>query len=112
MNTIKEEEFDYQAYTRDNSPELSKIQRGTETRKQRFETAKLKSIIRIDEDILEQFRQMTPQHENYEKFINQALREWLSAETMKELVREELHQMVQTVLSSSQPDAQVSQSTK
>jgi hypothetical protein len=51
MNTIKEEEFNYQAYTRDNPPESSEICRGTEARKQRFEVAKMRSTIRIDEDI-------------------------------------------------------------
>ena len=110
MNTIKEEGFDYQVYTRDNPPESSKIRRGTKARRQRFEAAQLMSAIRIDEDILEQFRQLTPQGQNYEKLINQALRERLSARTVKELVREELHQVVQTVLSSIQPATQMSQS--
>ena len=34
-----------------------------------------RSAIRIDEDILEQFRQLAPEESDEEKFINQALRE-------------------------------------
>lgn len=78
MNTIKAEEFDYQAYTRDNPPDKTKIRRGTDARKQRFEAAKTRTTVRIDEDVLDQFRQLTPQDQDYERFINQALREWLS----------------------------------
>jgi uncharacterized protein (DUF4415 family) len=107
MNTIKEGEFDYQTYTREHSPDVSRIQRGTETRKQRFEIAKKKSKVRIDGDILEQFRQLDPHEPDCEKLINQALREWLAAEDMKELVREELQQMVRIAFSSVQDAKQV-----
>lgn len=101
MSIIKEEEFDYQAYTRDNPPDLSKIRRGTEYRRQRFEAARMKRTIRIDEDILEEFRQLTPQGQQYEQIINQALREWLTVKSMKEIVREELRQVIQKTLSSA-----------
>ncbi|NUO80044.1 hypothetical protein HUU05_08205 [candidate division KSB1 bacterium] len=100
MNTIRDEDFDYQAYTRDNPPDPEKIHRGYEARKQRLEAARLKSAIQIDKDILERFRQMIPEGQSYERAINQALREWLSAKDMKELIRGELRQMVQQTLST------------
>lgn len=103
MNTSNEEEFDYQAYAKTHPPDVTQIQRGTAARQQRFEAAQRRSAIRIDEDVLEQFRQLTPPDQDDEKLINQALREWLSAQNVKELVREELHQMLQTALTSMQP---------
>ena len=103
MNTIKKEGFDYQAYARAHPPDVTKIQRGTAARQERFEAAKKRSAIRIDEDILEQFRQLASEESDEEKFINQALREWLAAQNVKELVREELPQMLQTALTSIQP---------
>ncbi len=102
MNTIDKKEFDYHAYMKENPPAIKKIHRGAEARKQRFEEAAITGRVRIDEDILEQFRQLTPQGQRYEKFINQALREWLSAKTVKELLREELTQMVQQAFASVQ----------
>jgi uncharacterized protein (DUF4415 family) len=102
MNTIKDDNFDYQAYMRANPPDPTKIQRGTEARRQRFEAAIMKFAVRIDEDILEQFRQLVPPGQGYERVINQALREWLSAKGVKELVRAELQQAVQRAISTIQ----------
>ena len=99
---VWDEDFDYQAYTQDNPPDPEKIQRGYEARKQRLEAARSRSAIQIDEDILERFRQMTPESQSYERVINQALRDWLSAKDMKDLIRGELRQMVQQTLSSIQ----------
>ena len=92
---IKEEEFDYQTYTRTHPPDASKIQRGADARRQSFEAAQRRQVIRIDEDVLDEFRQLTPDAQDYERLINQALREWLSAQNVKELVREELHEIIQ-----------------
>ena len=103
MSMSSKEEFDYQAYTRTHPPDVSKIQRGADARRQRFEAAQKRQTIRIDEDVLDEFRQLTPPDQDDEKLINQALREWLSAQNVKELVREELHQMLQTALTSMQP---------
>jgi uncharacterized protein (DUF4415 family) len=102
MNTIKEQEFDYQAYIKQYPPDSTKIQRGNEARRRRFEAAAIKRAVRIDEDILEQFRQLTPEGQECERFINQALREWLSATSVKELVREELHYLLAQALASVQ----------
>jgi uncharacterized protein (DUF4415 family) len=107
MSTTDKKEFDYQAYMKGNSPDRSKVHRGTDARKRRFEKTIMKDNVRIAEDILEEFRQFTPQGEEYEKLINQALREWLSAKNMKELIRSELQQMVQQAFASAQAARQV-----
>ena len=103
MSTTDKKEFDYQAYMKEHPPNLKNIRRGTDARKQRFEEAAMTDRVRIDEDILDQFQQLTPPGQGYEKFINQALREWLSAKNVKELLREELTQMVQQAFASVQP---------
>ncbi len=107
MNTMDKKEFDYHAYMKEHPPDMKNIHRGAEARKRRFEEAAMTDRVRIDEDILEQFRQLTPQGQRYEKFINQALREWLSAKTVKELLRQELTQMVQQAFASVQSVKQV-----
>jgi uncharacterized protein (DUF4415 family) len=94
MSTIKDDNFDYQNYVKKNSPVTTEVKRGTNARRQRLETAIKRFTIRIDEDILEQFQQLVPQGQGYERLINQALREWLSARGIKELVREELQDIV------------------
>jgi len=97
MNTT--EDFDYQSYMKENSPDLATIQRGTGDRESR-RLERIKRTIHIDEDILEQFQQLAPQQ--HEKLINQALREWLFAKDMKELVRDEFQNMLQQALFSIQ----------
>jgi uncharacterized protein (DUF4415 family) len=112
MNMIKEQEFDYYTYTQENPPDPQKIRRGLEARRHRFEAATHKTLIRIDGDILEQFHQLLPDKQDYEHVINQALREWLSAQNIKELVRDELHQMVQTILTSMPTTMPISKKRK
>ncbi len=99
MSTIKDDNFDYQAYVKQNAPDATGIQRGTAGRKRRLEDAILQSTIRIDDDILEQFQQLVSQNHDYERLINQALREWLSAKGVKEFLREELQNIVHQTLS-------------
>ena len=93
MSTTKDKEFDYQTYTRQNPPDAEKIQWGPEARRQRREMAKSKITIRIDPDILEQFKQMVPEGQGYQRLINQALREWLMTRDMRDVVRQELKTM-------------------
>lgn len=94
MNTIKDHDFDYQVYMRKTPPDPAKIHRGTEARQQRFDATVARRAIRIDEDVLVQFQQLAPQAQGCEKLVNQALREWLSAQGVKELVREGLQQIL------------------
>lgn len=100
MSTIKEEDFDYQTYTREHPPDPSKIHRGTRDRRQRFER-KMKSMVHIDADILEQFEALSSEEHQCEELINRALHDWLYAKTMKELVRDELREVIQQVILSS-----------
>jgi len=98
MSTIKNRDFNYEVFVQENSPTTSRIQRGTEARKQRFEAVVLKYAIRIDEDILAQFQKLKSEGQGTEKLINHALREWLSAKDFKETTRAELQQLVQKAL--------------
>jgi len=93
MSTTKDKEFDYQTYTRQNPPDAEQVQRGLEARQKRREMAKSKITIRIDPDILEQFKQMVPEGQGYQRLINQALREWLMTRDMRDVVRQELRTM-------------------
>lgn len=112
MSTIKNNVFNYEAYVNENSPSSAKIRRGTDARKQRFEAAILKQAIRIDEDILAQFQQLTPEGQGYEKLINQALREWLSAKDFKEMARKELQQLVEKALSTITSSIEISKAKR
>lgn len=93
MSTTKDKEFDYQTYMRQNPPDAEQIQRGPEARQKRREMAKSKITIRIDPDILEQFKQMVPEGQGYQRLINQALREWLVTSDIRDVVRQELRTM-------------------
>ena len=108
MSTIKDKNFDYQNYVKKNSPVTTGVKRGTNARKQRLESAIMRHAIPIDEDIIEQFQRLVPNGQRYEKLINQALREWLSARDVKELVREELQHLVHQALSSIEARAELS----
>ncbi len=102
MSTMEDDNFDYPAYTRETPPDPAKILRGTAERRQRFDEAMMRLAIRIDEDVLQQFHQLAAERQSVERLINQALREWLSAQGMKELVRAEIQRAVQQSLSSAQ----------
>jgi hypothetical protein len=78
--------------------------RGTAERQRRFDAAMSRLSVRVDEDVFEQFRQLTTEGQNVERLINQALREWLSAQGMKELVRMEIQRALQQSLSTALTD--------
>ncbi len=106
MSTTEDDNFDYQAYTRETPPDPAKILRGTADRQRRFDAAMTRLAVRIDEDLLQEFRQLATEDQSHEQLINQALREWLSAQGVKELVRAEIQQAIQQSLSSAQPQAE------
>ncbi|MEW6212211.1 MAG: hypothetical protein AB1631_28035 [Acidobacteriota bacterium] len=101
MSTMEDDAFDYQAYTRETPPDRSKIRRGRADRQRRFDEAMMRLAVRIDEDTLEQFHRLASDEHGCEQLINQALREWLAAKSMKELVREEIQSAVRQSLSSA-----------
>ena len=100
MPTINTSEFDYQTYMKDHPPDPSKLQRGASARHRRRETAKRRITIWIDHEVLEQFKQLVPDGQGYQRLINHALREWLAARGVKELVREALQEMTTQVVSA------------
>ncbi len=55
MSTTKEKEFDYQEYMRESEPNQT-LQKSLEDRKDRRETAKTRITIRIDEEVLDEFK--------------------------------------------------------
>ena len=86
MSTTKKkaEEFDYQAHFKAHPPETSRMTVGPQTRLAR-RTAKQRITLRVDEDILEKFKELSAGH-GYQSLINQALREWLTANDAKTLI--------------------------
>lgn len=107
MSTIKDEDFDYQTYMRENPPDLAKIQRGPEARRQRFKAAKKKVSVRIVRDIFNQFQNLSSLGQDCGKLINQALREWLIARDIKKLIQTELRQVIRYELASFQANSGV-----
>ena len=102
MSTMENDTFDYQAYTRETPPDPAKIRRGTADRRQRFDAAMTRLTVRINDDVLQQFHQLAAEGQSSEQLINQALREWLAARDMKELVRAEIQRAIQQSLASAQ----------
>jgi uncharacterized protein (DUF4415 family) len=102
MNTTRNKEFDYQAYLRENSLDATQIQRGPDARQKRREVAKTRITIRIDAELIEQFKEMAPEGRGYQSLINQALREWLTAQGVKALLQEELPGILSQAVSSIQ----------
>lgn len=102
MSTMEDDTFDYQAWMRETPPDPAKIHRGTEARQHRFAAAMLRRAVRIDEDMLNQFQQLAAEGQSTEQVINQALREWLAAKGMREMVRAEIQLAVQQSLSVAQ----------
>ncbi len=99
MNTMKDNDVDYPAFFRENPPDPAKIQRGLEAREQRRKAATPKTVVGIEDDIIAEFKQLVPQEQEYRQLINQALREWLIAKDVKDLVRAELQRVVRQALS-------------
>jgi uncharacterized protein (DUF4415 family) len=93
------DDFDYQAYTRETPPDPAKINRGPAARELRRAAAVLRQAVRIDKETLEQFRQLAANGQSCEQLINQALREWLSAQGIREILRAEIHLAVRQSLS-------------
>ncbi len=94
MSIINDDNFDYPAYTRNNPPDPTKIRRGIDARQQRVETVMKRPAVRVETDILAQFQEIAPLGQSAEQVINQALREWLAAKDLKEMIRAELQDAV------------------
>ena len=108
MNTTNEEDFDYQAYTRDNPPNPAKINYGPEARERRRAAAIIRPAVRVEQEILAQFQELAAPGQSAEQAINQALREWLAAKELKEMIRSEVHDAVQRAFIQAQKDTSIS----
>lgn len=91
MSTNKE--IDYQEWMRNNSPEQGKRSGKKEREARRAESAKTKITIRLDAELIEEFKKMAGER-GYQSLINRALREWLIKQGVTELLRAELGQLV------------------
>ena len=102
MSTTKnKDDFDYQAYAKKHGPKKEEIRRGLQAREaRRREATKTRITIRLDEDVIEQFKALVPEGRGYQKLINEALREWLAAQGVKEIVRQEMSNLVVQAVSS------------
>ena len=111
MNTKQPDELDKireEILAREPNPQ--RISRGPAAReRRRREAAKTRITIRIDEDIITSFKAMT-KGQGYQSLINNALREWLLANDIKEIVRNEMQELVKetvvATLSSLQSSVQ------
>jgi len=108
MSTNNNKEVDYEEYLRTKKPEKKK-RSGIKEREERrrLKAQKEKITIRLDKEVLEKFKQMTPEGKGYQNLINQALREWLSAQGVKELIREELTGLVAEAVEHFKEDEQI-----
>lgn len=96
------DDFDYQAYTRETPPDPTKITRGLAERELRRAKAMLEQSVRIDLATLEQFRQRAASSgQSCEQLINQALREWLATDGMRDVLRAEIRAAVQESLAEA-----------
>ena len=71
-----------------------KINRGPAAReKRRREALKNKITICLDQDIIQKFKELNNGERGYQSLINQALREWLTVNDVKELLKGELQEV-------------------
>jgi len=101
MSTKKKAEFDYRGHAKKKAPSSKLIRRGAKRRAKPVEIKKQRITIRIDEEILDEFRQLAPGGRGYQRLINHALREWLAARGVKELVRDELRDVLEDVVAKA-----------
>lgn len=75
-----------------------------EARAKRAVLAKQRITIRLDEDTVEGFKELAGE-QGYQSLINRALREWLEARSIRELVRHELKLTLREAIHSQNPSA-------
>lgn len=96
------EDFDYEQYSQTHAPDPTKVRRGRAAREERRSATKQRITIRLDQDILDAFKKLAPDGRGYQALINRALRDWLSAQDVKELIRDDLRELVRTAIQEGQ----------
>jgi uncharacterized protein (DUF4415 family) len=96
------DEFDYEQWSKDNPPVTAQLRNSVDARAQRRRAAKTRITIRIDEDTVQQFRELAADEGgSYQTLINVALREWLTAQDVTALLRSELPAMLREAVTAS-----------
>ena len=97
--------FDYEEHSCTHPPDPTEVRRGTSAREARRAATKQRITIRLDEDILEEFKALVPDGRGYQALINTALREWLAARDVRKLIREDLREVVREALREGRDQA-------
>ena len=95
MSTINDDNFDYPAFVKNNPPNPENIRRGIAARERRVEAVMKRPVVRVETEIFSRFQEIAAPGQTAEQIINLALREWLSAKDLKEMIRGELQEAVQ-----------------
>ena len=100
---MEDKDFDYENFFKNNPTKKPKVIGGIEERNRRIrEAVKTRVTIRLDADIIEEFKKKVPEGRGYQSLINQALREWLTAQGVSEMLRQELPTLVRQVVEQHQ----------
>ena len=92
------EDFDYKEYSSTHAPNPAEVRRGRAAREERRSGTKQRITIRLDEDIVDEFKEIAQDGPGYQALINRALREWLSARDVKELIRGDLRELIRAAV--------------
>jgi len=93
---MSDKDFDYENFFQNNKDKRPKVIGGLEERNRRVrEAVKTRITICLDAEIIEEFKHMSPEGRGYQSLINQALREWLTARGVLEMLKQELPGIVQ-----------------
>lgn len=97
--------FDYEEYSRTHPPEPATVRRGTAARDARRAANKQRITIRLDGDILDEFKALVPEGRGYQALMNAALREWLAARDVRQLIRQDLRELVREAVREGRASA-------
>ena len=86
------------------APDPAKLVPSKQAREARRKAAahKQRITIRVDEDVLDEFRALAGDEGSYQTLINLALRQWLEARGLKEMLRRDLPELVSEAVRASQ----------
>ncbi len=102
MNTKIDEDYER---LKNKKPEDFGRKYNQEERKAR-RLLKSRITIRIDDDVLDEFKSLSPEGKGYQSLINQALREWLIARDVRSFLKEEISELMKETRSSLHREAE------
>lgn len=84
-------------------PDPDKLVNSKQARDARRKAAQQKQriTIRVDGDVLDEFKELAGEDGNYQTLINIALRQWLEAQGLKELLKKDLPGLVQEAVKTA-----------